>query len=172
MAELVAVIDTGVLCCLLQVPGKETAGSGQNHWNGARAQSEIDSVTSRKGTLILPLSVIIETANHIAQATHSRRQKADVLFDRVTVSLAGTYPWRRFDESQLLWNEDWYREAKANWPGYAERGMGLADYSLASISRFFHRLGSEVRTLTTDQALFREIGHLMPDTVAKRRSRR
>lgn len=76
MPELVGVVDTGVLCCWLEVPGKEVAGSDENRWDVNRARSAIDNVINQSGTLILPLSVVIETANHIAQASHSRRVKA------------------------------------------------------------------------------------------------
>lgn len=172
MPELVAVVDTGVLCCWLEIPGKETAGSGSDRWNTERARTEIDGIIKRSGTLILPLSVTIETANHIAQANRARRAKAQQLFDRVVASLNGTHPWKRFDESQRLWTNKWYTQAQQAWPEFADRGIGLADYSIAGISRYFFELGSEVVTLTTDRMLAAEVGHLIPVTHTRRRARR
>jgi len=172
MPELVGVVDTGVLCCWLEVPGRETAGSGANRWDSNRARETVDSVIRRSGTLILPLSVTIETANHIAQARQSRRAKAQQLFERVIASLNGTHPWKRFDESQRLWTAQWYSQAQQEWPDFADRGIGLADYSIAGISRYFFGLGSEVITLTADQLLAAEVGHLVPHKQDRRRPRR
>lgn len=172
MPELIAVVDTGVLCCWLEVPGKETAGSGADRWDANRARSAVDEVIRRSGTLILPLSVTIETANHIAQAAQSRRAKAQQLFDRVVASMNGTHPWKRFDESQRLWTSSWYTQAQREWPDFADRGIGLADYSIAGISRYFFEVGSEVVTLTTDRLLAAEVGHLVPVEKTRRRPRR
>lgn len=36
------VIDTSMLCCLLQVPGKETCGSHEDQWDYARVHSYIE----------------------------------------------------------------------------------------------------------------------------------
>lgn len=172
MPELVAVIDTGVLCCWLEVPGRETAGSGDNRWDANKARSCVDAIINRSGTLILPLAVVIETANHIAQANHSRRERAQMLFGRVVASLRGTHPWKQFDEPQRLWTSDWYIEAEQNWPDFADRRIGLADYSIAAISRYFFALGLEVITLTADQDLAAEVGHLVPTAQPRRRPRR
>lgn len=160
MAELVGIIDTGVLCCWLEVPGRSTAGSAPNGWDKRRANTEIDSIIKKKGTLILPLSVIIETANHIAQAAHSRKSKAALLFDKIVAAANGTAPWRNFPEPEILWNQQWYKSAADEWPVLAEQKLGLADYTLSSIAIYFNELGSEVRTLTTDNAVAARVGHL------------
>lgn len=169
MPELIAIVDTGVLCCWLEVPGRATAGGGQTVWNNARANDEIDRVTRQGGTLILPTSVIIETGNHIAQAPHSQRIKAIQLFERILASLDGRQPWKRFEEAGRLWTPEWYAQAHENWPRFAEMRIGLADYSIVSIARYFNELGSEVRTLTTERALFDEVGHLVAPQRSSRR---
>jgi hypothetical protein len=160
MAELIGLVDTGVLCCWLAVPGRETAGSPPNRWDIARATREIDQIVNSGGTLILPLSVIVETANHVANSAHSRREKAQQLLTRDLASVDGTHPWRQFVEADRLWNRDWYNTATEGWPPFAERRLGLADYSISSIAHYFHLLGAEVRTLTTDAGLSAEVGRL------------
>jgi hypothetical protein len=137
-----------------------------------KARAAVDEIIGRSGTLILPLSVVIETANHVAQASHSRRVKAQQLFDRVVASLNGTHPWKQFDEPLRLWNEKWYLQAQKEWPDYADRRVGLADYSIAAISKYFFELGAEVITLTSDEALKAEVGHLVPNPPSRRRPRR
>jgi len=169
MPELVGIIDTGVLCCWLEVPGKETANSGTKRWDNARANTSVDEIITKRGTLVLPNSVIIETANHIAQAQHSRRIKAEQLFDRVISYLDGRHPWQQFVESGRLWTREWFDEARQFWPAYADQRMGLADYSIASIAQYFNEMGSEVRTLTTDASLEAKVGHLHAPQPRRRR---
>ena len=171
MPELVGIVDTGVMCCWLEVPGRSTAGSGAGKWDNAKANEAIDYIIRRNGTLVLPTSVIIETANHISQAPHSRKVKAEILFDRIVSSSEGEQPWRRFPEADRFWTPEWYRNARIEWPLYAERGVGLADFSIVTIARFFNEIGSEVRTLTTDGSLSAEVGYLAAPKRPKRRRR-
>lgn len=169
MPELIAVVDTGVMCCWLEVPGKSTAGSGAGAWNKARADKEINAVVKAKGTLILPLSVVVEVANHIAQSNVSRRTRAIDLFNKVLATLDDTRPWRKFEETKRLWVRDWYIKAAEEWPEYANSGIGLADYSLIGIAHYFFELGSEVKVLTTDALLGSQVGHLVPEQRVRRR---
>jgi hypothetical protein len=156
MANPVAVIDTGVLCCWLEVPGLETAGSSTNRWDNARANREIDRIVAEGATIILPNSVIVETARHISMSNHSRFTKARQLLDRAIASLDGTTPWQRFDESGRVWNVIWYREAHAIWPQLAERRISLTDYSLLSIVKYYRDLGVHCSLLTTEEDLANE----------------
>ena len=70
MPARVLIIDTSVLCCLLEVPGKETCGSGAERWDRSRVEKLL--AEERGSTLVLPLATIIETGNHIAQAPGDR----------------------------------------------------------------------------------------------------
>ncbi|WP_299836824.1 hypothetical protein [uncultured Jannaschia sp.] len=171
MPEIVAVLDTGVFCCWMDIPGKSTAGPENDRWTPNRARTEIDRIVNRGGTLVLPTSTIVEAANFVAQSAHSKRIKAERLLDRVLAASSGTIPWREFRDFDRIWNTDWYVAARAIWPDYAARGVGLADYSVLTISKYFHDLGSEVYTLTTDQAIFAEVGHLPAKNRSARRRR-
>ena len=171
MTDLIAILDTSVACCWLDVPGRSAAGSGPRAWNSIRAKKAVDDIIARRGTLILPRAVLIESANHISQCGHSRRFYATKLMDTVIEAEKGTVPWRQFNEAERLWNIDWYANAKEHWPDYADRKVGLADFSIISIANYFHKLGSEVITLTADDQIHAEVGHLVPPAPSRRRRR-
>jgi hypothetical protein len=47
MSKRVLIIDTSMLCCWLQVPGKETCGKNEDQCNHSRAEDN-DKVPGRK----------------------------------------------------------------------------------------------------------------------------
>jgi hypothetical protein len=168
MSSAIAVLDTGVLCCWLEVPGRETAGSEPGLWNNARANEEISRIIALNGTIVLPNSVIVETARHISMAQHSRRTKAMQLLDRALASLDGTSPWQRFEERGRLWDRQWYDEARRIWPDLANRRISLTDYSVLSIVRYFRNLGIACSLLTTEQYLENEAAGIAVAAIERR----
>ena len=59
-------IDTSVLCEMLQVPGKS------NPARGAEVRAEIDRRWRDGERFVIPITAVIETGNHIAQADGNR----------------------------------------------------------------------------------------------------
>ena len=53
-----------------------TCGPDNDKWDKPRVDAKIQAEIEAKTTLVLPLATLIETGNHIAQASHSRREKA------------------------------------------------------------------------------------------------
>jgi hypothetical protein len=151
MPEAVGVIDTGVFCCWLEVPGKETAGTHPNFWDNSRARTTIDALIAQNGTLVLANSVVLEVGRMIAHASYGQRTKAEQLHDRTIASLDATSPWRKFDETNRLWSRDWYVGARAEWPNLADRRISLTDYSLLRIVRYYREMGVNAKSLTTER---------------------
>lgn len=80
-------VDTSILCNMIPVPGKD------------QDRDKVTAVLKEKqvarDTLILPVTAIVETGNHIShlQNGHQRRQAA-ATFDRlVRLVIAGKAPW-------------------------------------------------------------------------------
>ena len=65
----VTFVDTSVLCELLQVPGKS-----QQH-RAIREEFELRMEGGER--FVIPITAVIETGNHIAQATGDRRSAAE-----------------------------------------------------------------------------------------------
>ncbi|WP_371780877.1 hypothetical protein [Streptosporangium subroseum] len=85
MGRRVEFVDTSVLCNLLDVPGKN-----QDRKNVLRTLEE-----KRACDLILPVTAVIETGNHIAQLSDGRlrRQYADKLSKLLELVIIGEAPW-------------------------------------------------------------------------------
>jgi hypothetical protein len=64
----VLIIDTSLLCVWLKVPGMESCGSDSDIWDFQRVNQKIQAEITQSTILVLPLAVVVETGNHIAQA--------------------------------------------------------------------------------------------------------
>ncbi|ANB62048.1 hypothetical protein [Anoxybacteroides amylolyticum] len=67
------------LCCWLQVPVKETCGGEENKWDYKHVDGLLMEEERQGATFVLPLAAIIETGNHIAQATKNHYECAQEL---------------------------------------------------------------------------------------------
>lgn len=76
MSSKVIIIDTTIMCCWLDICRKETCGPDNDKWDKKRVEEYILKETGKGATLVLPLPVIIETGNHIAQAPERRYECA------------------------------------------------------------------------------------------------
>ncbi|MDM8548265.1 hypothetical protein [Candidatus Venteria ishoeyi] len=64
----ILVIDTSILCVWLEIPGKTTCGTSNDHWDKVRVDDVIAQEEQQGAMFILPLASLIETGNHIAHA--------------------------------------------------------------------------------------------------------
>ena len=62
---------------------------------------KIQNETEAGTTFVLPLATIIETGNHISQATHSRRERGTVLADLMRKSADQQTPWAAFSDQSF-----------------------------------------------------------------------
>lgn len=123
---VICLIDTSVLCEFLEVP-----------YHCDRAEeiaAEMQHKIERGETLLLPMSSILETGNHIGQNGdgHQRRVTAERFIELIQQAIRGETPFTPtpfFDPEQLL---TWLRE----FPDWAGRGSGFADLTIA---QEFHR---------------------------------
>lgn len=88
-------IDTSVLCELIRVPGKNQQAEAVRGEFGQR----IDDGER----FVLPITAVIETGNHIAQADGPRREAAQRLVALLRSAMADETP---FVLNQVTWDED------------------------------------------------------------------
>lgn len=112
----VVFIDTSVLCCLLNVPGK----------NQKREDvfAEYSRRRSAGDVFVLPISAVIETGNHIEQLgpglNDARHHCADALCQMLRNVVDGA---EQFVMHPLSWDEDLLREfcdGGASTPGFPQ----------------------------------------------------
>jgi len=116
-------IDTSVLCCLLNVPGKNQDRDAVMAHYGQRREA--------KDAFVLPVSAVIETGNHIEQLGEglgdARWRCAEALCQFLTfmVNGAGQFIMHRFS-----WDEDLLRE-------FCEGGNSSPSFTQAAASGQF-----------------------------------
>lgn len=149
----VLIFDTSILCVWLQIPSKETCGSDRERWDYQRVQEIIDRENEADTTFILPLAAIIETGNHIAQASSQRYEKAQELARLMILAAAQETPWAAFTEQSEFWQAEGLKKLAKEWPNLAKQGLAMGDATIKDIAEYYHRLGFEVEILTGDKGL-------------------
>lgn len=168
MSQKVAIVDTSILCCWLSVPGRETAGGAPDLWDNARARDEIDTALDAGFQLVMPVTSVIETGNHISHASTQRYETATAFVSFLTRASAGEEPWAPFTE-QFETIGAAIGELAPNWPNAAARGVSLGDFLITSVADYYSLAGFTVRIITTDH-LLRSHVPLKPEKQPRRRS--
>ena len=119
----ICIIDTSVLCNILKVPNKS-----QRHEETVK---DFEQLIERGVFLLLPMAVIYETGNHIAQNGDGRlrQQKAQEFIRQVRGAITGQAPWRLTPMQDVKQMELWLSE----FPDWAMREIGFADLSIIKI---------------------------------------
>lgn len=154
----VVFLDTSVLLCVLDIPGK-------NQGREAVVSEFTDLATTPGNTLILPAAAVIETGNHIAQLADGgmRRQRMEALSKILDQSAKAQAPW-------VVGNANWDSEfiqilidgsADGSIPNLVElatRKVGVGDASILHEARTFRSAtdtpsGQSIRIWTLDDGL-------------------
>jgi hypothetical protein len=169
----VVILDTNILCCLLQVPGKETAGSGEDRWDFPRADMHKQEYIDGGYDLFVPIVCLIEVATHIVNA-HGNKHALITRFTTLLNDLAdGTSPWAPVHTQADFWSAERLRAFAREWPQRAISGLSLADWSLAVLVEKQRALGGTVALWTADALLEAHAPAPIPEmAIPPRRHRR
>lgn len=116
----ICLLDTSILCELLEIPDRCQ--------NAEEIAAELRRKIEGDETLLLPMSVIVETGNHIGQIRDGRlrRSIAEKFVRLIQQAIRGETPFTAtpfFETERLL---EWLDE----FPDWAMRGSGLADLTI------------------------------------------
>lgn len=119
--KAIAIVDTSILCELLEVPGKCQSV--------ATIRAAMQEKVVGGEALLLPMTTVLETGNHIGHIDSGgvRREYAKKLADTVIAALDGTSPF----VPMSFWDRDRLRVWMAEFPDRAAEGMGLGDFTIA-----------------------------------------
>lgn len=151
MAKKVLILDTSVLCCLLGVAGKSTCGPVHDRWTKARIETLLADET--EATIVLPLASIIETGNHIAQASARRFHTATAFCEKLKAVADAEIPWAAFSEQADLWSPESLRQIATDWPALANTGLSMGDATIKTVAEYYGKTGMTVEIITGDAGL-------------------
>jgi hypothetical protein len=153
MPRRILIFDTSILCCLLKIPGKDTAGPKDDRWNYDRIATLVATETKLEATFVLPLASIIETGNHIAQAPRDRFVLANGLAALIADAADANSPWAAFADQDDLWRTDQLKNLAASWPTLAAAGFSIGDATIKDVAEYYAEAGFAVEILTGDAGL-------------------
>lgn len=153
MSQKVLIIDTSVLCCLLKVPGKETAGPLEDQWDFNRISHLLNDEQRQGSIFVLPMATLIETGNHIAQAPSLRFECAQALSVQLRDAADAQTPWAAFTDQSSLWEATNLRQLADIWPPLASGGLTIGDTTIKDVAEYYARSGMTVEILTGDAGL-------------------
>ena len=169
LSKHVLILDTSILCVWLKVPGKETCGSGKSCIDFSKVETEIQTAVQMNYTLVLPLASIIETGNHITQASQWRRERAQDLAGLMLEAADEASPWAAFSDQQILWSADGLKSLAAKWPDLAAQKLSIGDATISEVADYYAKMGCEVEIYTGDKGLKKH--HIITASLQPRRRR-
>lgn len=128
-------------------------GPGHDKWNKRRVTEKIREEERDNATFVLPLASIIETGNHIAQSSHSRRNRGQALADLMIKSANQETPWAAFSEQSMLWSPEKLIQLAENWPELANQQLSLGDATIKDVAEYYAQMNFRVEILTGDEGL-------------------
>ena len=148
----ILIIDTSILCVWLGVPGKETCGSQDDRWDKKRVDNTLESEKKQGAFFVLPLAVIIETGNHIAQSKKAW-ECANALCKIIRESLDARSPWVNFSQQNVLWSSEHLYGLIDKWPEYAKAKLSIGDMTIKTVAEYYAAGYNIVSILTGDEGL-------------------
>ncbi len=153
MPKKILILDTSILCCWLQVTGKDTAGGTHDRWDFQRIDQLLVAERARGSTFVLPIASLIETGNHIAQCKGDRYTLATALTDHLQGTASASSPWAAFTDQSTLWEPSNLQELAKVWPKLAVGGTSIGDATIKHVAEYYSKAGYEVEILTGDAGL-------------------
>lgn len=166
----VLIIDTSILCVWLEVPGMDDCGPEDDKWNKHRLDEKIEKEEKAQTIFVLPLASIIETGNHISQAAHSRRERAQALAKLMQMSANEQTPWAAFSEQSTLWAPEKLIRLADAWPNLADQKLSLGDATIKDVAEYYAQMNFQVEILTGDKGL-KAYEPVTPSEIPRRRAR-
>ena len=149
----VLIIDTSILGVYLGVPGKDTCGSDKNQWDKKRVDDLLKKEEKESTTFVLPLAAIVETGNHIAQASSKRYEMAQALAEIMAKAADEKTPWAAFTDQSILWEAEGLKKLAVEWPNLAVQKISIGDATIKTVAEYYAKIGFQVEILTGDDGL-------------------
>jgi hypothetical protein len=168
MTRKILILDSSILCVLLDIPGKNDC-TGSIKWTHKLEATEIAQREKDGWYFVLPIACVIEAGNHITHCNGDRFQLATQLVKMINSSLSRTTPWISFSESFNIWHTDNVQWLE-NWPKDAAAQLSIADRTISLIADNYSLKGDEVEIFTCDEQL-KSYEPALPSRIPRRRKK-
>jgi len=147
-------IDTCILCVWLKVPGMETVGEKNDLKDFNFVDSYIKSEVENGASLVLPITSVIETGNHIAHAKGKRMDSAKRLKEIIDKVANSEAPWLTIDQQKNLWTSAKLKELADRWiKGVETEKQSIGDSAIVEVFKHYFEMGFDVKIFTGDYGL-------------------
>ena len=161
----ILIIDTSILCVWLQVPGKDTCGL----INYADVNEHIEAAIREGATLALPLATIIETGNHISQASGDKFAIAKDFCELIIATIEETSPWAAFSHQSGFWHGDSLKKLLIKWQERVNTNHSLGDASIVDVAQFYAELPNTIVEIYTGDEGLKAYQPIRPSVIPRRR---
>ena len=149
----VLILDTSIMCVWLQVPGKDTCGSGDHVITYETVKSKIEAEKKDGTTFVLPVASIIETGNHIAHSSGDRHTLGVSFADMICETADNSSPWAAFTEQSALWQPEMLKALAERWKNTVVSGQSIGDALIVDVADYYAKMGFIVEIYTGDEGL-------------------
>ncbi|MDJ0674032.1 MAG: hypothetical protein QNJ36_01300 [Calothrix sp. MO_167.B42] len=130
----------------------ESCGTDDDKWDFKRVDEKIQSEIEQSTVLVLPLAVVVEIGNHIAQAKNNY-DVAQKFAEIMTKAADETSPWAAFSKQVKLWEKDELKKLADQFPQWASQKTSMGDASIVFLGQYYKQEGFCVEFLTADKGL-------------------
>lgn len=116
------------------------------------------------------MATLIETGNHIAQASGEIYAIAQDLANIIKKVANEEEPWAAFTAQSELWNEENLVKLADEWPRLAVQKLSIVDTTIKNVAKYYSDAGYQVEILTADQGL-KSYEPAITNTIPRRRKR-
>ncbi|MGL5934943.1 MAG: hypothetical protein ACRCZI_04895 [Cetobacterium sp.] len=129
------IVDTNILCCYLQIPGKETVGSSKE-WTLEKIEQKIEQIHKNAEGIVIPLPMMIELGNHIGHGQY--RSSYSRLKELIKKTIDFKAPFHAFNEQQVFWQGNGLLNIVERWEEhFYTSNAGLGDILVLALASYF-----------------------------------
>jgi len=117
-------------------------------------ENKINVETGNGARIVLPLAVVIECGNHVAQIKgRDRAPYVSAFASMIENAIDGVAPWDVFSVQSTLMSPDALKELVAEWKRLGVSGLSMGDTSIKKVAEFYAAKGIVAEIYTGDDGL-------------------
>jgi len=135
--------------------------------------NKIKEETDNGSRIVLPLAVVIECGNHVAQIKgRDRAPYVQSFAEMIENAIDGIAPWDVFSVQSTLMSPEALKELVNEWKRLGVSGLSMGDTSIKKVAEFYASKGFDAEIYTGDDGLKAYQPFSIPVKLPRNRNRR